>query len=266
MRQAPKMTDIVIEETSGVDHPAHMHEGWLVIKTAYTQDASEVQEALKEIDMPEDAATKADDEMMPEDESASDDLAMAMARVAELEARIAELEGMMDTEAAMEEQADKEASADDQVLALAKKANPEVAALLSSVIKAKADAETALMQEREARADDASVAKAAEMFKHLGLDPGMIGPALRRLDMHNAELAKAVTDALLAANAQNESANIFAEIGGHSSVSSDSYQKMVSLAKAAVAEGKASSVEQGIAMVASTNPALYNDYLAEKGA
>lgn len=36
-RKAPKMTELVIEETSGVDHPAHLHEGWLVIKASNTE-------------------------------------------------------------------------------------------------------------------------------------------------------------------------------------------------------------------------------------
>lgn len=33
-RPARKMVNLSIEETSGVDHPAHLHEGWLVMKAA----------------------------------------------------------------------------------------------------------------------------------------------------------------------------------------------------------------------------------------
>jgi hypothetical protein len=33
MPKARKMVSLNIEETSGVDHPAHLHEGWLVIKS-----------------------------------------------------------------------------------------------------------------------------------------------------------------------------------------------------------------------------------------
>lgn len=33
-RQTRKMVNLDIEETSGVDHPAHLHEGWLVMKAA----------------------------------------------------------------------------------------------------------------------------------------------------------------------------------------------------------------------------------------
>jgi len=37
------MVNLSIEETSGVDHPAHLHEGWLVMKSA---SESEVQRVL----------------------------------------------------------------------------------------------------------------------------------------------------------------------------------------------------------------------------
>ena len=33
MAKARKMVSLNIEEASGVDHPAHLHEGWLVIKS-----------------------------------------------------------------------------------------------------------------------------------------------------------------------------------------------------------------------------------------
>ena len=33
MAKTRKMVGLNIEETSGVDHPAHLHEGWLVIKS-----------------------------------------------------------------------------------------------------------------------------------------------------------------------------------------------------------------------------------------
>ena len=50
-----KMVNLAIEETSGVDHPAHLHEGWLVMKSA---EQSEVQRVLDE--------TLTEEESMPE--------------------------------------------------------------------------------------------------------------------------------------------------------------------------------------------------------
>ena len=37
MTQKIKLAELVVNETSGVDHPAHLHEGWLVMKSATEQ-------------------------------------------------------------------------------------------------------------------------------------------------------------------------------------------------------------------------------------
>ena len=39
MAVSTKLADLDIRETSGVDYPAHLHEGWLVIKSAADSDA-----------------------------------------------------------------------------------------------------------------------------------------------------------------------------------------------------------------------------------
>ena len=43
MPNTKKLVDLEIEETSGVDHPAHLYEGWLVRKDCllYTSDAAD---------------------------------------------------------------------------------------------------------------------------------------------------------------------------------------------------------------------------------
>lgn len=278
-RKAPKMTNLLIEETSGVDHPAHLHEGWLVIKAS---DTTTVAEALKTLpdpmeasmseatvtvdeqkaeDMPEEEKGMYEDEEMKQEEEA---LAVAEARIAELQARIAELEAMMETEP--EEPMDGEEEMEESVVALAKSAAPEVRKAIAEMAKAKAEAEATLRKERDDRADEAATVKAREQFSHLNLDAGKVGPALRRLAVMDAELAKSVEDALLSADAQNESADIFTEVGKGYAPKGDAIDKMTSLAKAAVAEGKATTIEQALAQVAVENPALYNDYLIEKGA
>lgn len=281
-RKAPKMTNLLIEETSGVDHPAHLHEGWLVIKAS---DTTTVAEALKtlpdplEVSMSE--ATVAVDEQkaegMPEDEQdkgmyedeemkqEEEALAVAEARIAELEARIAELEAMMEDKPEMDDMEGEE-EMEESVVALAKSAAPEVRKAMAEMAKAKAAAEAALVKEREDRADEAAIVKAREQFAHLNLDAEKVGPALRRLAVMDAELAKSVEDALVSADAQNESADIFTEVGKGYAPKGDAIDKMTSLAKAAVAEGKATTIEQALAQVAVENPALYNDYLIEKGA
>lgn len=277
-RKAPKMTELIIEETSGVDHPAHLHEGWLVIKASSTQTVADVMNALPEplgesmADDPTEVTAETDSEVLlaadeekaeggmePESKQIEEELAMAMARIAELEARIAEMEG---AEPEMEEM---EESADD-VVALAKSAPEPIRKAMEELAKAKAEAEDALAKEREDRADADATVKARDTFKHLNIDPEKVGPALRRLALMDADLAKSVEDALIAADAQNESADIFTEVGKGYVPTGDAIAKMTSLAKAAVSEGKAATVEQAMAQVAIENPALYNDYLTEKGA
>lgn len=280
-RKAPKMTDLVIEETSGVDHPAHLHEGWLVVKTAHAESVADVMNALPETlgaGMTEEttdevtlvteqiveaeAGSDSDKEYMDSESQSKqeEDLAIAQARIAELEARLAELEGADESDEPME------MSADEQVVALAKSAPEPLRKALEDMQKAKVEAEAALAKEREDRADADAIAKAAADFSHLTLDPAKVGPALRRLAAQDADLAKSISDALLSADAQNESADIFTEVGKGFAPKGDAIHKMTSLAKAAVSEGKAATFEQALAQVASTNPALYNEYLTEKGA
>ena len=278
-RKAPKMTNLLIEETSGVDHPAHLHEGWLVVKASNTATVAEVEASLPEpmeasmseaTENVEQVKAETEDEMKGEDYEAKqveEELAMAQARIAELEARIAELEGMMDNGDDDEmEPMDGEDMMEESVVALAKAAPVEIRKALADLAKAKSDAETALRKEREDRADAEAIVKARETFKHLNLDAEKIGPALRRLAAIDADLAKSVEDALVSADAQNESADIFIEVGKGYVPNGDAIARMTSLAKAAVAEGKAATVEQALAQVATENPALYNDYLIEKGA
>ena len=270
--KAPKMTNLLIEETSGVDHPAHLHEGWLVVKASNTSTVAEVERSLPEPmeasmseateEIVEQTKAEHDDEKMEDDQDKTyhdeDELAMAHAKIAELEARLAEMESAMD-EDEMEEAAD-------DVVALAKSAPEPLRKAIEEMQKAKEAAETALAKERDDRADADAITKARSTFKHLNLDAEKIGPALRRLAQADEELAKAVEDALLAADAQNESADIFTEVGKGYVPSGDAIDRMSSLAKAAVAEGKASTIEQALAQVAVENPSLYNDYLTEKGA
>lgn len=286
-RKAPKMTNLIIDETSGVDHPAHLHEGWLVVKASETATVADVLKTLPDsmeesmdpettevveeaVEIVSEETAKAEGEekeygMDPEAKQIEEELATAQARIAELEARIAELEAGMEMEEP-EEMLEGAELMDDTVVQLAKSASADVRKALADMAKAKAEAEATLQKERDDRADAESVVKAREAFSHLNIDPAKVGPALRRLAVADAELAKSVEDALLAADAQNEAADIFTEVGKGFTLKGDAIEKMTSLAKAAVAEGKATTIEQALAQVAVENPALYNDYLIEKGA
>jgi hypothetical protein len=261
-----KMVNLAIEETSGVDHPAHLHEGWLVMKSA---SESEVQRVLdksltKEDSTMEDMKTTEATEDKVE-KTVEEELAMAQARIAELEAKLAEKEQKpeVEVEMAMDENSMEPKKEEEDYM---KSAPTSVVKMITDLKKQAEEATAELRKEREARADAQSVEK-AKGWANLNLNAEKVGPALRRLSETDSELAKSVEEILSSVNAQAESASIFAEIGKSADFKSgNAYERMTTLAKSAVDEGVAKSMAQAIADVASKNPDLYSQYLSEKGA
>lgn len=286
MARTRKMVNLAIEETSGVDHPAHLHEGWLVMKSA---NESEVQRVLDET-LTEEDSTMEDTKTTTITEEVEVEKAMtleeAMAKIAELETKLASM-----LEKALEKKPedvymkmDMEQKADESDSDYAKrmkglhmskskieedfiKSAPEsVVKMIQNLRKEAEDATAELRKERDARADAEAIEK-AKGWNNLNLDADKVGPAIRRLSTVDTELAKAVEDLLSSVNAQAESAQIFAEIGKSANFKSgNAYERMTSLAKSAVEEGLAKSFEQALGDVASNNPDLYSQYLSEKGA
>jgi len=273
-----KMVNLAIEETSGVDHPAHLHEGWLVMKSA---SESEVQRVLDKSLTKEDSnmedmkTTEATEDKV--EKTVEEELANAKSRIAELEAKLAEKEMKKpdeEVEMAMhgdskkpeDEEAKKMDSDEDEKKDYMKSAPSSVVKMITDLKKQAEEATAELRKEREARADAQSVEK-AKGWANLNLNAEKVGPALRRLSETDSELAKSVEEILSSVNAQAESASIFAEIGKSADFKSgNAYERMTTLAKSAVEEGVAKSMAQAIADVASKNPDLYSQYLSEKGA
>ena len=257
MARTRKMVNLAIEETSGVDHPAHLHEGWLVMKSA---DESEVQRVLDETLTEEDsnmeetttAATEA------QVEKAEMTMADAMKKIAELEGKLAEMEMSKET-------MPKSDKTEDEMDYM--KSAPESVVKMIESFKKQAETATAELQaERDSRADAESIEK-AKGWSNISLDAEKVGPALRRLSSIDSDLAKAVEDVLTSINAQAESANIFAEIGKSADFKEgNAYGRMTAMAKSAVEDGVAKSFEQALSDVAMKNPELYSQYLSEKGA
>ena len=274
-RPARKMVNLSIEETSGVDHPAHLHEGWLVMKAA-SGDAVDQVLSKREDEAPGDEEKTEEDlmedkkeETMKEDKPSYEDLEAMLEKA---NARIAEMEKKMDA-AKPKAEGDMEDEEDDELPEFLRKEAPESVrkayeAMQKAVDDAKAQAEAAeaeLRKERGERADAEAVVKARESYGNLGLDPEMVGPALRRLSESDADLAKSVEDVLTAANAKVESADIFSEIGKSARPSGTAYEKAEAMAKAAVADGKSATFEQALSDVFTSDGDLYMSYLAEQG-
>jgi chemotaxis protein histidine kinase CheA len=224
------MVNMNIEETSGVDHPAHMDEGWILMKNSglNTEDFETIEKMV----------------------ALESELADAQARLASLENEEAEDEledmGEMDDDAMM------------------KSAPP---AVREALLKARNEAFVAqeeLRKEREVRLDAHAIAKSMDDYGNLAIDHEEFGPALRRLEELDATVVEIIAKALQSANAQAESANIFAEIGSsYMPTTAGSFQKIESLAKSAVTKGEYKTVEQAIAGLIETNPSLYAEYIAE---
>lgn len=257
-RPTRKMVNLSIEETSGVDHPAHLHEGWLVMKAAdgiETAAQDEMPPVLKEVGTVDQEIEKAQ-AMSYDDMKAA--LEKANARIAEMEKEMGSMKPKKDG-GEMPEFLRKDAPEE------VRKAFEDMQKAVEAANALKATAEEALLKERADRADAEAVTKAREDFGSLGLDPQMVGPALRRLADIDSDLAKSVDQALRAANARVESADIFSEIGKGALPHGDAYGQAEAMAKSAVANGSAATFEQALAEVYASNPSLYDQYLAEQG-
>ena len=291
MAKARKMVGLNIEETSGVDHPAHLQEGWLVIKSENSgvddllSDLQANQEPdaslLTEETMPQDekvelAAHTPEDKKKMSDEDKTKGMGMSYG---DMEDKIKQLTDELEkTKAELEKTKGKMKKADETeevetVDSLIKSAPEPLRKMLASLEQEKTDAlakaaqtEEVLKSERTTRANAEAIAK-AKAWNFLSLDAEKIGPALRQLAEVDADLAKSVEDALTSVNAQAESANIFAEIGKSSNpTSGNAYEQLTSMAKSAT-EGKSNlTFEQAFSDAVTSNPDLYNQYLNEKGA
>ena len=297
MAKARKMVSLNIEEASGVDHPAHLHEGWLVIKSDNltgmddllsdlnkqdnNSDESLYQKGTEEETMAQDDTQIVIDEAKttPEVEidkamhNGEDKKKMSyddmMKKIADLEE---ELDKANKRLAKMKKPEEDEMKKED-ITSLIKSAPEPIREMLESMEKSAKEAQTrvaeielVLKSERVARADEEAVEK-AKAWKFLGLDAEKIGPALRQLAEVNSDLAKSVEEALSSVNAQAESANIFAEIGKSANpATGNAYDQLTSLAKSVTETKKGVSFEQAFANAVIANPDLYSQYLTEKGA
>ena len=293
MAKARKMVGLNIEETSGVDHPAHLQEGWLVIKSENSgvddllSDLQANQEPdaslLTEETMPQDekvelAAHTPEDKKKMSEEDKTKGMGMSYGDMEdkikqltdELEKTKAELEK---TKGKMKKKDEDEVEKEDSVDSLIKSAPEPLRKMLASLEQEKTEAlakaaqtEEVLKSERTTRANAEAIAK-AKAWNFLSLDAEKIGPALRQLAEVDADLAKSVEEAFASVNAQAESANIFAEIGKSSNpTSGNAYEQLTSMAKSAT-EGKSGlTFEQAFSDAVTSNPDLYSQYLNEKGA
>lgn len=282
MAKATKMVRLAVDETSGVDHPAHLSEGWLVMKSANAEEIEAVIDSLTETTI-----TK-EDSVSDESTVVTEDAVVAEAPVAEAtetespaedkDARIAELEAELEkakkmpaflSDKKMDGETDEEYAKRMKTMKTEKSLDDVTKAAVEKAVaveKARADEALAtLAKERDERADADAIAK-AKNWNNLPLEAEKVGPALRRLSQIDEDLAKSIEGILEAVNVQAKTSNLFAEIGKAADASTDAYDRLTALAKAAVESGVAPSFEVAMADAAIANADLYKQYLTEKGA
>lgn len=257
-----KMVALKVLETSGVDHPAHLEEGWIVMKNAGTTTEATVSEnnetTSQEIDPTLEEAYIDRIVELEKSLAASEKLVADLSEKAE--------KAKMKAEEAKEEEEEEEEEMDEEATykALVKSLPEPVREMLKKAEDAAEKATAELRKEREARRDEEFVQKAAG-WAHITVDAKEFGPALRRLTDIDANLAEQVEKALEAANAQAESAAIFSEIGrGSRPDESSAYAKVQAMAKAAHLAGEFSTVEQAVSGIIAKNPDLYAAYRNEQ--
>ena len=235
MAKSTKLTELTIKETSGVDHPAHLHEGWMVMKSEEDLDLS-----LDQIIEPDSQENTVELNATPEVEEVTEE-ATEVAPAEEVEATpvAASVDGPDQTEV------QKEITDLRKELELAKEAHRE------------------LIEERELE----KAASAAHEWAILpGLNPVDFAKVLVRLRAADQEVAKEVEAILSASSVALSEAGVFTELGaeGDEDGAMDAFGRIEKAAQALVDSGEASSVAKGISLVAERNPSLYNDYLNEK--
>ena len=236
MPKSTKLTELTIKETSGVDHPAHLHEGWLVMK------AEDLDNTLDQIIEPDSQENTVELNATPEVEDVIEEateVEAAPEMVTEATPVAASVDGPDETEV-----------------------QKEITDLCKELDLAK-EAHRALVEERELE----KAATSAHQWAILpGLNPVDFAKVLVRLRAADQEVAKEIEAILSASSVALSEAGVFTELGaeGDEDGAMDAFGRIEKAAQALVDSGEATSLAKGITLVAERNPSLYNDYINEK--
>jgi hypothetical protein len=283
-RPAKKLVNLEVLETSGVDRAAHLHDGFLVMKSANETNLVKAQllEALgkskednlssvqEQIDLAVSKTMQTYEEKVAGLESA---LEAAKNQAADLAVKLEEIQAMQtgeDSDEAMAEEKAMHEKMEDMPEEVAKsiKALPlEQQDVMVKAFKAQAEevrkATDEIRKEREIRLDAEAVTKSKDTFKSVGIDHDVVAPAIRRLAEINPTLAKTVEEVLLAADAQVSESGLLKEFGTASTSTASVLDEAKTLAKSLVESGVVKTIEQGIERVLDTNPELAKRYAQE---
>lgn len=257
---ARELIDLMVKEVSGVDHPAHMQEGFVVMKSADAKGADRLLETLtkgttvttdkKTLDAQAtekirkaleagdaEALRAAIDEAVP-----AEVVAEAVAEVAPVVAPVAEVAPEVDVT---------------DVEAVLKSLPEPVRALIT---KAQDTANDALAQ----LADKEAIEKARSLYKNLGLDDETV-KALRRLEGKDATLAKSVAGLLSNVDARMDGLSLLKELGtGGDLPEGEATVELTKRAEALVTTGGAETLKIAKSKVLAGDAILAGKIRAEK--
>ena len=230
MPNSVKLTELTIKETSGVDHPAHLHEGWMVMKSDDGLDSSL-------------------------DQIITD----------KLQENIVELQATPEVEEVMEEVTEELPTVEVTEVAASIDGPDTVAKELTDLRKEIAlvtEANKALVLERELE----KAATSAHQWAILpGLNPIEFAKVLVQLRAADSEVAKTIEEILSASSVALSEAGVFTELGSDGGeVAEDAFGQIRAKAQNLVESGQSTTIAKGISDVAQREPRLYAEYLAEK--
>lgn len=235
MSDIKRLDGLRIGEVSGVDHPAHLTEGWVVMKSLTGLSDEDLAEVVAE----------AQELAKASSQSPSEEIAMSENTETDIEGV---LKSLPEPVRKMLQESEERAAA----------AEATAAQALEEITKA-----------REVAADAEAITKAREEFSNIpGLDIEAFAPALRKAADVAPEVAEEIRKALTAANAALGAESVLLKEVGSSVTpaagSGGTYDHIQALAKAAVDAGEVDTIEMGVAKALTDNPGLYAEYLANQ--
>lgn len=214
-----KMVDLNVRETSGVDHPAHMHEGFLVMKAANHNRANVVLSAFGKKESivtvqsasPEAIKKAIDEALQPVLDMFAEGWKALRDYAEKADPDMPSADGV--DPAAQDEMLAQQAQADLMLSSDVLKSAPEavvkaIEAQRAELVKARED----FAKERDIRLDNEAVQFAKATWGNLGL-PEETVKAVRRAEQFDPELAEALKAMLTSANAQLDGASLLKELG-----------------------------------------------------
>lgn len=281
-----KLYGLDVDETSGVDRPAHLHDGFIVMKNTDNEATIKAQMLTALGISEEDNLSSVQEQIDTAVEKMSGDyenkvkgleveLEAAKNQAADLAKKLEELmrsghdesEKGMHPDEEMKQAMEEMKEMDEKMYKSVTDLPAEQQELFYKAFTAQADeirkAQAEILKERDVRLDSEAIMKSRDTYKNIGIEHEVVAPALRRLTSMDADLAKAVENVLNATDAQLAEAGLLKEYGTATGSTPTVVEEAKAIAKGLLAEGVVKTLEQGVEKALDTNPALAKRYMEE---